>query len=439
MAVPSVDARQPLTESQGVCDTYDLKKEWTDASLSRREVQLTPTAAAAQLQDSRLEGSGAVERQGLLSGDVESSQPYRMESTASAVDCSLRGFGVIVVLAMHGLLQERIMTTTYNGDYFRSALFLVLCNRVVGVLVAVFMALAEGQPLLPQANLGNYAAVSVLSVVASSCQYEALKWVAFPVQVMGKSCKIIPVMMCGVLIARKKYTVLEWISAGAIFFGISAFTLGGDISPPHDEHNQTWFGLILLGIWIAADSLTLTAQEHLFQMAKTDVSNQLLYTNLFSTALCIGSLALADEGIEPQLMFCRDHPRFILDAAALCCAAVIGRVLVLAMVQMHGAVALATAMSMRQVVSVVMSCMVFKHTLKAMQVCGFVTAFGVLLITNVLKLEMRCCMLPRKQACGMFSSQPQPAQAAELVEVSSGEGTPAVELHMHDMEADQEA
>eukprot|EP00971_Amphidinium_carterae_P264319 5243274-Amphidinium_carterae.1 len=84
-----------------------------------------------------------------------------MESTASAVDCSLRGFGVCpalcvpepqsgclcftdekllrhkartiaigwpippvcktsnLVLAMHGLLQERIMTTTYNGDYFR--------------------------------------------------------------------------------------------------------------------------------------------------------------------------------------------------------------------------------------------------------------------------------------------------------------------------------
>ena len=49
-----------------------------------------------------------------------------------------------------------------------------------------------------------YAAVSLSNVVATTCQYEALKYVTFPLQTLGKTAKMIPVMVWGSLIGGKR-------------------------------------------------------------------------------------------------------------------------------------------------------------------------------------------------------------------------------------------
>ncbi len=50
----------------------------------------------------------------------------------------------------------------------------------------------------------GYAAVSLSNVVATTCQYEALKYVTFPLQTLGKCAKMLPVMLWGSLILRKR-------------------------------------------------------------------------------------------------------------------------------------------------------------------------------------------------------------------------------------------
>ncbi|RLO12219.1 hypothetical protein DYB28_011846, partial [Aphanomyces astaci] len=41
---------------------------------------------------------------------------------------------------------------------------------------------------------------------AMLCSNEALKYVNYPTQALGKSCKMIPVMLMGVVLGRKKYS-----------------------------------------------------------------------------------------------------------------------------------------------------------------------------------------------------------------------------------------
>ena len=66
---------------------------------------------------------------------------------------------------------------------------------------------AKQQSAAPAAPVTSYAAVSLSNVIATSCQYEALKHVAFPVQTLGKCAKMIPVMIWGTLISRKAYSL----------------------------------------------------------------------------------------------------------------------------------------------------------------------------------------------------------------------------------------
>jgi solute carrier family 35 (adenosine 3'-phospho 5'-phosphosulfate transporter), member B2 len=61
----------------------------------------------------------------------------------------------------------------------------------------------NGEPVNPAAPMTSYAAISVSNVVATFCQYEALKYVSFPVQTLAKTAKMIPVMIWGTIIMRK--------------------------------------------------------------------------------------------------------------------------------------------------------------------------------------------------------------------------------------------
>jgi len=60
------------------------------------------------------------------------------------------------------------------------------------------------EELAPVAPSYAYAAVSLSNVVATTCQYEALKFVTLPLQTLGKTAKMIPVMLWGSIIGQKK-------------------------------------------------------------------------------------------------------------------------------------------------------------------------------------------------------------------------------------------
>jgi adenosine 3'-phospho 5'-phosphosulfate transporter B2 len=80
------------------------------------------------------------------------------------------------------------------------------------------------------APLHAYAAVSASNVMATTCQYEALKFLSFPVQTLGKSAKMIPVMLWGALILRKRYRPREYALAVVMTLGCALFLASGEVT-----------------------------------------------------------------------------------------------------------------------------------------------------------------------------------------------------------------
>lgn len=74
--------------------------------------------------------------------------------------------------------------------------------------------------------LYKYAFCSLSNVLSSWCQYEALKFVSFPTQVLAKASKIIPVMIMGKIVSRAKYDYYEYVTAVLISIGMMMFLLG---------------------------------------------------------------------------------------------------------------------------------------------------------------------------------------------------------------------
>merc|ERR1719506_351825 len=154
---------------------------------------------------------------------------------ASAFWCGFYGFGIIGALVVYGLLQERIMTVPYGGELFKISVFLVFCNRAVAVLFAFAMITVKGESYTNAAPFWKYLAISLSNVYASACQYEALKYVSFPVQMLGKSFKMMPVMVWGMIVSGKGYNTTDWLVAFCVTGGVVEFLMTGPISSSGDE------------------------------------------------------------------------------------------------------------------------------------------------------------------------------------------------------------
>ncbi|KAF0993024.1 hypothetical protein HZS_1403, partial [Henneguya salminicola] len=137
-----------------------------------------------------------------------------------------------------GVIQERMMTIEYSknnssSEKFDQSEFIVLSNRCASVIVSgmilVFIQkyrhdLNNSWDVNSSPPFYKYGYSTFSNLTSSWCQYEALKYISFPLQVLAKSCKIVPVMMMGTCVSRKKYTSRQYVSGFFLTIGILLFT-----------------------------------------------------------------------------------------------------------------------------------------------------------------------------------------------------------------------
>jgi len=282
--------------------------------------------------------------------------------------------GIIGCLLVYGLLQERIMSEPYGDDFFKVSVFLVLCNRLIAVTFALGMIFAKGEQMKNNAPIWKYCAISLSNVGATWCQYEALKYVSFPVQMLGKSFKMMPVMLWGIIISQKRYGVQDWLVAAAVTGGVTEFLMTGNISAKHSTGTSA-HGLILLLVFLGLDGFTSTFQEKLFKQHSTSKYNQMFYVNSCSSAVSLITLLVSGKAGE-ALGFCGKHPALMGDAIMLSAAAVGGQWFIYSQVKEFGALVFAATMNVRQVVSILVSYATYHHSIMPLQVLGLVLVFG---------------------------------------------------------------
>lgn len=165
-----------------------------------------------------------------------------------------------------GVLQEKIMTQEYVNNegkksHFTDSQFLVFFNRLLALIVATTYLILKKQ-LKQTTPLFKYSYASFSNIMSAWSQYEALKFVNFPTQVLAKSTKIIPVMLMSKIISRTKYDFHEYVTAGLISIGMVCFLTGSADESKHSPAT-TITGLFLLVLYLVFDSFTSNWQGHL--------------------------------------------------------------------------------------------------------------------------------------------------------------------------------
>ncbi|KAK7312500.1 hypothetical protein VNO77_36401 [Canavalia gladiata] len=297
--------------------------------------------------------------------------------------------GIMLTLVTYGVLQEKIMRVPYGveKDYFKYSLFLVFCNRIMTSAVSAGALLASKKALDPVAPIYKYCIVSVSNILTTTCQYEALKYVSFPVQTLAKCAKMIPVMVWGTLIMQKRYQGTDYLLAFLVTLGCSVFILypaGPDISPYGRGRENTVWGMFLMIGYLGCDGFTSTFQDKLFRGYDMEIHNQIFYTTLCSCILSLTGLILQGHLI-PAVEFVYRHSDCFFDIALLSTVATASQFFISYTIRTFGALTFATIMTTRQLVSIVLSCVWFGHPLSWEQWIGAVIVFGAIYARSFLR------------------------------------------------------
>ena len=238
--------------------------------------------------------------------------------------------GILFFYLTWGYLQEKIMTRKYvdstgQEDQFDNSQFLVFVNRITAFAVGLLWITILKQPR-HRSPLYKYSYCSFTNIMSSWCQYEALKFISFPTQVLGKASKIIPVMVMGWIVSRKKYEKYEYIVAAVLSIGMALFLFGNPVSK-NANTTTTFSGFILLIAYLCLDSFTSNWQNELFKTYKMSKAQMMCGVNLFSCLFT--SVSLMQQGaFFKSLVFMSQYPDFTYDCVVLSICSALGQIFI---------------------------------------------------------------------------------------------------------------
>jgi solute carrier family 35 (UDP-galactose transporter), member B1 len=157
--------------------------------------------------------------------------------------------------------------------------------------------------------------------------FAALSHISYPTMVLGKSCKLVPVMIMNVLLYRRRFAPHKYLVVALVTIGITAFMgLSDGSSKKHKSGNATssLWGTTLLLINLIIDGATNSTQDEIFSCYKITGQQMMFWLNAWSTLLTsvllvvplppipvlhpASSAATGVSELQSALAYIRTHP-----------------------------------------------------------------------------------------------------------------------------------
>jgi solute carrier family 35 (UDP-galactose transporter), member B1 len=201
----------------------------------------------------------------------------------------------------------------------------------------------------------------------------ALRWVAYPTQVVAKAAKPIPVMILGVLIGRKSYSMQKYFFVLIIVVGVVLFMFKEGQENKNSEN--AGLGEILLLLSLSMDGLTGAIQERMRASSRPSAQHMMLAMNAWSSVMLFTAIVITGEGIQ-FLEFSFKHPDLFTHLIMLALAGAFGQLFIFMMVSGYGPLPCSIVTTTRKFFTVLFSVLFFGNAISGRQWLGTVLVFA---------------------------------------------------------------
>lgn len=225
--------------------------------------------------------------------------------------------------------------------------------------------------------LFSFFKIAVFSSIGSSLGYRSLRHLNYPTMILGKSCKLVPVMLMNFLIYRKRFEMYKYVTVALITIGVSGFMLfedhgSGNKSSSSSAGNSLW-GLGLLLTNLLMDGATNSWQDQLFLKYRLKSQQLMMFMNLFSGLILALSLAFyaflqpATSQLLAAVEFFKEFPSALPDVFAFSLCGALGQLFIFHTLEHFGSLSLVTITVTRKLFTILLSLFWFNHKVNAKQ------------------------------------------------------------------------
>ena len=130
--------------------------------------------------------------------------------------------------------------------------------------------------------------IAVLLTIAAPFGFAALSHISYPTMVLGKSCKLVPVMIANVFLYRRKFAAHKYVVVTMVTAGITMF-MGFSNETASKKHANTelnrngLLGITYVLINLALDGVINSTQDEMFSRYKVTGQQMMFFISLCST------------------------------------------------------------------------------------------------------------------------------------------------------------
>lgn len=193
---------------------------------------------------------------------------------------------------------------------------------------------------------------------------------SYPMQALGKSCKMIPVMLMGIVIRKRRYKPREFVCVALVTVGVAMFSWKSKKSA---VPNST-FGFFLLFASLFMDGVTGPMQERLIARHNPS-THQLMFWQNVCSAVWLGVGAVASGEAKAAVDFIARFPLVLKDILLFSFVSALGQNFIFYTVRNFNALIVTTITTTRKMFTVLLSIFVYKHAMVIRQWVGLSLVF----------------------------------------------------------------
>ena len=374
---PAGERRQPYRDN----DTFHDDDDDDEAALG--------SANGKQQHIGELGGKGG-SKKGVTPDDLYGAppeDPHGSHTAGDAVDDAPKSkasdliwllvcfLGIMGSFVVYGLLLEY---TTSGGRKLHELSFLFVTSSLYTVTAACGRYVRQETPTtIPPAR---FAVLGLTSMGSTFFSVRSLRYVIYPIQVLAKSCKPVPVMIMGAFMG-KKYPLKKYINVCLIVAGVGLFMGGGsskskkgaaDDDDDGLSASSQAFGILLLFISLCFDGGTGAYEDKLMSVHSVGPFD-LMYNIQLGKTILAGVGLLVFNQVHLFIQMCQEMG-FLLVALGL--SGALGQVFIFVTIAKFGALTCSIIGLARKVTTLVASIYFYGHELNGTQFTGLVVAVG---------------------------------------------------------------
>ena len=307
---------------------------------------------------------GSQKQQLLVFGWDISTLPQHAQFTFSVA-------GVFFCYLLYGYLQEFLFKLDGFKPYGWYLTFVQFgCYTIFGT-IEWRVILRNSTVKIP---IRTYFLLAFLTVSTMGLSNYSLGFLNYPTQVIFKCCKLIPVMIGGVLIQNKKYVCLDYLACILMSFGLSWFILAD--SEVQAEFN--FYGVVVISLALCADAVIGNVQEKNIKQYSAPNSEVVLFSYAIGFVYIFFGLVVTGNFVPGFMYYLQDPVQKYGYTMLFAFTGYAGITFVLILIRAFGALTAVTVTTCRKGVTMILSFMLFSKPFTIQYVwSGVIVLLGI--------------------------------------------------------------